>query len=226
MALLLPLCGFSQSDSTTAATGPKPGGILMLGMRTTTSLFTERSGTGLGLGGQFRLRLTNRVNTDWFADYITNNLDNLGNRTDYHIGWSVLFYLVDPESQRSIASYRDTRAIYRNRTRRVIPYFLAGHCFDYTRLENNSSTHPQSTERWSSAIQAGGGVHFPIPKIGDLSLTSQYMMHLGNDVHSEVMTSNTFDKWLEFHEDEGSSLEGHLLVTLSLNVRITDLWSR
>ncbi|MGL4599812.1 MAG: hypothetical protein ACRCYO_19965, partial [Bacteroidia bacterium] len=39
--------------------------------------------------GQFRIRLTDRINTEWFADYISTNLNNLASRSDYHIGWSV-----------------------------------------------------------------------------------------------------------------------------------------
>lgn len=227
LALLLPCVMNAQRDSTAAA-GPKPGGIFMLGMRTTSSLFTHGSNPGLGLGGQFRIRLTPRINTDWFADYITNDLEGLGKRTDYHIGWSVLFYLYEPESQRKIATQLDTRVYMKKQQRRVIPYILAGHCFDYTLMANNSITHPETAERWSSAIQGGAGVHFPIKKVGDLSFTSQYMMHLGTDIHGEVMTENgpVYSKWMTFHEDEGGSLEGHLLLTLSLNVRIADLWSR
>lgn len=227
LVAILPCVLFAQQDSTTAA-GAKPGGILMLGMRTTSSLFTNGSNGGLGLGGQFRIRLTRRINTDWFADYITNDLNGLGKRTDYHIGWSVLFYMVDPESQRSVSLSKHTRGFIKKQPRRVIPYILAGHCFDYTYMVNNSITHPESAERWSSAIQGGAGVHFPIKKVGDLSFTSQYMMHLGTDIHGEVITqtSPVYSQWMFFHEDEGGSLEGHLLLTLSLNVRIADLWSR
>ena len=227
MAVLLPFFATAQRDSTATA-GAKPGGIFMLGMRTTSSLFTHGTNTGLGLGGQFRIRLTPRINTDWFADYITSDLNGLGKRTDYHIGWSVLFYLVEPESQRSVSVLRNTRGYMKNQQRRVVPYLLAGHCFDYTRMANNSAAHPETAERWSSAIQGGAGVHFPIPKVGDLSFTSQYMMHLGNDIHGEVVTQTApvFNEWMTFHEDEGGSLEGHLLLTLSLNVRRADLWSR
>lgn len=227
LAVVLPCTLVAQRDSTAAA-GAKPGGIFMLGMRTTGSLFTRGTTPGLGLGGQFRIRLSPRINTDWFADYITNDLNGLGKRTDYHIGWSVLFYLYEPESQRSISALRNTRGYRKTLPRPVVPYILAGHCFDYTLMANNSITHPETAERWSSAIQGGAGVHFPIQKIGDLSFTSQYMMHLGTDIHGEVMTetSPVYSRWMTFHEDEGGSLEGHLLLTLSLNIRIADLWSR
>ncbi len=46
-----------------------------LGMRSTISGFSN-DGWGIGTGGQFRIQLSNRVNTDWFADYITININN------------------------------------------------------------------------------------------------------------------------------------------------------
>ncbi|HEY1040891.1 MAG TPA: hypothetical protein VGF30_15860, partial [Bacteroidia bacterium] len=68
-------------------------GQFSLGVRNTTSLFTDAGSPGTGFGGQFRIRMGKRVNTDWFADYLTTDLDGLGYRRDGHIGWSVLFYL-------------------------------------------------------------------------------------------------------------------------------------
>ena len=56
-------------------------GQFSLGVRSTFSLF-DHDGAGLGTGGQFRIRLDDRVNTDWFADFITINTDN-GVRSTY-----------------------------------------------------------------------------------------------------------------------------------------------
>ena len=51
-------------------------GILSLGVRTTVSLFndSETNNFGTGAGGQFRLQLAERLNTDWFFDYLTANV--------------------------------------------------------------------------------------------------------------------------------------------------------
>ena len=70
-----------------------------------------------------------------------------------------------------------------------------------------------------SAVQAGAGVHFNLSPRLDLSFVTQYMLHLGNEIHTEVHEGQ-----LEFYEEEGSSFEGHLLFHLSINYKIADLW--
>jgi len=178
------------------------GGLFSLGTKTTLSAFNghEDESPGFGIGGQFRLQFADRVNSDWFFDYITSDIGKVASRTDYHIGWSVLHYLTQDPSTR------------------LRPYLLAGHCFDYTILQDNANfTHRK--ERFSSAVQAGGGVHFNLSPRLDLSFVTQYMLHLGNELHAEV-----HDGHLEFHEEDGTSFEGHLLFHLSINYKIADLW--
>lgn len=178
------------------------GGIFSLGVRTTVSTFNhgEFANTGMGLGGQFRLQFADKVNSDWFFDYITGDVENFASRTDYHIGWSVIFYPT------------------KNLTPKVRPYILAGHCFDYTRIVDNSDA-TNFMERWSSAVQGGAGVHFNLSDRLDLSVVSQYMIHLGTDVHAE-----RHDNEVHFHEEKGASLEGHLLFHVGINYKIADLW--
>ena len=155
---------------------------------------------GFGVGGQFRLQFADRVNSDWFFDYITSDISDVATRTDYHIGWSVMYYLTqDPAT-------------------RLRPYLLAGHCFDYTIFEDNSGIELKK-ERFSSAVQAGAGVHLNLTERLDLSFVTQYMLHLGNELHAEVHNGH-----LHFHESHGSSFEGHLLFHLSINYKIADLW--
>ena len=138
---------------------------------------------------------------------ISTNIMNAGRRVDGHIGWSVLFYPIEKEKFR--------------------PYVLAGHCFDYTRIEafsyptvDNSS---QDSERWSSAIQAGLGMHYMLTPRFDFSFNAQYMMHLGKDVHAHVHEVNGLPE-LSIEEHDGASLEGHVLLTFSINYAIADLW--
>lgn len=66
------------------------GGTVSLGVRSTVSTFNSHhdEGTGLGVGGQFRIQFADRVNSDWFFDYIKSDIGNFASRTDYHIGWS------------------------------------------------------------------------------------------------------------------------------------------
>lgn len=182
-------------------------GQFSLGVRNTTSLFTDAGSPGTGFGGQFRIRMGKRVNTDWFADYLTTDLDGLGYRRDGHIGWSVLFYLgKDPL-----------------RPKKLSPFVAAGHCFDYTKVY--SLANGESKDRWSSAVQLGIGTHYNITERFDVTLMTQYMNHLGSDLHSHIKTENGV-KHMEIEKHEGFGLEGHVLVTLSLNYRLGNLWGR
>ncbi len=196
---LFPLMGQAQESTS--------GGGLQLGLRTTASMFNSTGNFGRGVGGQFRLQLSQALNTDWFADYFTENLNNLGRRTDAHIGWSVVFY---------------TR--YEGKFQ---PFLVAGHCFDYTKITtfavSGLNIFPQTKERWSSAVQAGVGGQWNISKLLNFTLQTQYMLHLGKDIHVHETTSSDI-KYLAIEEHSGSSLEGHLLVTFAFNIKIAELW--
>jgi hypothetical protein len=178
------------------------GGLFSLGGRTTISTFNhgEFGNTGLGIGGQFRLQFADQVNSDWFFDYIQGKVDDVAFRTDYHIGWSVLFY---PTKKFDVP---------------VRPYILAGHCFDYTRVVDNADRN-NFMERWSSAVQGGAGVHVNLSQRLDLSVVGQYMVHLGTDVHADVINGQ-----VQFRQEKGASLEGHLLFHVGINYKIADLW--
>lgn len=172
-----------------------------LGGRSTISTFSDE-GFGLGTGGQFRLQLSNKVNTDWFADYISINNDNIRNEY-FHIGWSVLFYPIEK------LQYPDHK---------LQPFILAGHCFDYnqkTLLKNPSV----KKDRWGSAVQGGIGFHFNISKRSDITLMSQYMIHLTKELEVTETNGN-----YSIENSASNILQGHLLSTISLNYKVFKLW--
>jgi len=175
-------------------------GMFSLGLRSTLSTFGD-DGTGLGAGGQFRIQLSDRVNTEWFADYISINQDSKVRSVYYHIGWSVMFY---PFVQKSNPLFQ--------------PYIIAGHCFDYNKMTeiNNPSNNKQ---RWGSAVQAGIGTHINLSSKLDVSLSSQYMMHLTTDLHAETKSGPVIIK-----TEKENALQGHLLTTLSINYKLARLW--
>jgi hypothetical protein len=177
-------------------------GMFSLGVRNTLSLFNSHEAASFGAGGHFRIQLSDRVNTEWFADFIKSSTQDLG-RTDYHIGWSVMYYVLNP-----------------TKTKFVQPYIEAGHCFDYTQLRITSNN--LSKDRWSSAMQMGIGVHFNITPRFDITLKSQYMLHLGGHLHAHKDINGIF----EISEHEGFEAEGHLLNTISLNYKIGRIWKR
>lgn len=179
------------------------GGVLSVGARNVFSTFNDGvwANMGTGTGGQFMLQFSNRVNTAWFFDYITSGVGNYANRTDYHIGWSVMYYLVPSDKMPKWQ-----------------PYVLAGHCFDYSNIKDNSND-ANFKERWSSAVQAGFGTHYNFTSRLDASLQAQYMIHLGNDIDTEYENGK-----VNFISKNGVNLEGHLLITLSVNFKLADLW--
>ena len=150
------------------------------------------------------MRFGERVNSDWFADYIAINIKDKVRSEYYHIGWSVLFY---PFSELQYPKL-------------LQPYVLAGHCFDYNR--KTAIGDPSNTrDRWGSAVQAGIGTHFNLSEKFDVSLTCQYMIHLTKELEAEI------DGDQVTIEDHGhTSLEGHLLTTVSLNYKLFRLWKR
>jgi hypothetical protein len=204
--LIIPFFGFSQEKTNSK------GGEIELGVRNTLSTFGSTENTGYGFGGQFRIRISNKLNTEWFADFIAEDIDGIAKRNDYHIGWSVMFYPFNPENKK------------------VTPYILAGHCFDYTKIsavqiQSTENIHPEAS-RLSSATQVGIGTQFHLSEQFNLSVSSQYMVHLGQDLHTEVHYENGIKELHVEKEGHGESLslEGHILFTISLNYKIADLW--
>lgn len=175
-------------------------GRFSLGTRNTISLFNDESGTGTGIGGQFRFQLSSRLNTEWYLDYISSRGPAGASRRDHHIGWSVLYY---------------PGKISRNQF--LKPYLIGGHCFDRSELAWSENRHEPAIT-YSMATQAGAGCHLRITDGLDCSLSAQYMLHFGKHVHAELEEG-------EVHVERdvfGRSL-GHLLMTVSFNYVIGSL---
>jgi hypothetical protein len=180
---------------------PHQSGTLSIGLRNTVSLF-DKDGAGLGTGGQMRIRFSERVNTDWFADYISINVNNQVRSEYYHIGWSVLFY---PFTSASL-------------TNNWQPYILGGHCFDYN--VKTVIQHPEvHNYRWGSAVQMGAGSHYHLTDKFDISLTCQYMLHLTKELELSGSAPT-----IQIVKPENEALQGHLLITLGINFKLFHLW--
>ena len=202
--LLVPLCLVptllpAQAQDPASA----GGGAVSLGVRSAFSFFNDGrwNYVGLGTGGQVRVQLSERVNTDWYFDFLSGTSGNDGHRKDLHIGWSVLYYPFDPAA-----------------TRHFKPYILAGHCFDNARLSSNTDANLHA-ECWSSAVQAGVGTHLLVGDRSDVSLVAQYMIHLGTDLHA-----HDDGEGVTFEQEHGVSLEDHLLFHVSYNYKLFNAW--
>lgn len=214
MQILTVIVGILLSTSVFSQNLPGKG-MLSLGTRSTLSTFEEDKANdmGLGLGGQFRLQVNDRINTEWFSDFIKTNISNLGYRNTAHIGWSVMYY--------PWKGVKENVALLK-------PYVMMGHCFDYakytlaTRDPNSTfigTTEYTKSSRLTSAIQGGIGTHINLSPRFDFSLSSQYMIHIGGHTHIEIHDGVPY-----MHEEKGLNFQGHLLFTLSMNYKIANLW--
>ncbi len=177
-------------------------GNFSLGTRNTLSFFNDDGVVGKGIGGQFRLQVNDRINTEWYMDYITSKNGVYTYRNDYHIGWSVMYYM--------------SKQVYFDRF--LQPYFIAGHCFDYAKMadQHNSQNQAHAT---SMATQAGLGTHLNITPRLDCSFSGQYMLHFGKEINSTIASDAVVISKSNF-----SHPDGHLLFTVSFNYKWADLW--
>ena len=221
-SLLFSVCTMGQDTDKSKKDRADEVGQFQIGMRSTVSLFDHQAYPGLGYGGQFRIRPTKRLNTEWYMDYIKTDISGLGQRETVHIGWSVMFYPFNAEAKKGSFT----------------PYIIGGHCFDYAKVTSNSYFVPQSfmpiqnsVKRWSTAVQMGLGTNFYVSDKVDISFSGQYMTHIGNELHVDVLNHHGEEvghddtganNHLVINENPSKALEGHLLMTLSMNIRIAD----
>lgn len=181
-------------------------GMFSLGLRNTVSAFNSGAAQnyGLGIGGQFRIQINDRINSEWFADYINSKQHQQVFRNDAHIGWSILYYLQKKQNL-TISFFQ--------------PYIQMGHCFDFTQIGIVNSLQ-KPLKRWSSALQLGIGTHFLVSKKFDISIGSQYMIHLGNDIDTKISNEQ-----IVIEQKNGNiSWEGHWLNTISINYKIKSIF--
>lgn len=201
---------FGQEETASTSTTDSKNRSFSLGIRSTQSLFGSSGYPGMGFGGQFRIRLGKKLNTEWFADHIKTDLGGVGHRETAHIGWSVMFYPFNSEVEKGA----------------FLPYILAGHCFDFAKINgyehrgiSEESTRFE-TKRWSSAVQAGVGASYYLTPRFDASFSVQYMSHLGNDLHAsvaEIYFPEVGPHLVNNGKPDQLALEGHLLLAFSLN---------
>lgn len=185
-------------------------GMFSLGSRSTISLFNHYGkGVGTGMGGQFRIQLSERVNTEWYLDYISSQSESLIGRKDLHIGWSVFFYYLKNNSSSE---------------KLLQPFFEVGHCFDHTFV--NEIGTDNFLERWSSAAQLGAGLSFNLTPRLDFTPKFQYMIHLGSDIEADIVSDGHDHNHVILSKNNGVNLEGHMLISLSMNYKVGKLWGK
>jgi hypothetical protein len=178
-------------------------GTFSAGTRNTVSMFNDDNAVGIGIGGQSRIQFYDRLNTEWYFDYITSKNASYTYRNDYHIGWSVMLYTKN--------NYQFDRLLQ--------PYLIAGHCFDYSKVTEQNAKN-NFADRLSMATQAGIGTHINITQKLDCSLSGQYMLHFGKEIETTIQGDEVI-----FEKQNFSRPDGHLLFTLSINYKFFHLWN-
>jgi hypothetical protein len=186
----------------------KNAGRFMLGLRTTVSAFSDVGYYGLGTGGQFRIQLGPKLNTEWYYDHIQTDLGGLGRRVDEHIGWSVMYYALGQKTAKG----------------KFTPYIEAGNCFDYTTVRVNYTVSTAPLSRGSAAVHLGLGTHYNLSERTDITFKAQYMLHLGSGIEEEVHTDDITQAKTLIITKGSPAIDGHLLLTCSVNFLVADLW--
>lgn len=180
-------------------------GNFSVGTRNTISMFNDDKAIGTGIGGQFRFQFMDKLNSEWYADYIPSQT-KISHRDDYHIGWSLMYYF--------------GKNVHFDHV--LQPYLIAGHCFDYSYVRQVGN-RSNSADRFSSATQAGLGTHFNITKRFDCSLSAQYMLHFGKEIEVEPVEGGS-DGAVDIQRSEFTQPDGHLLFTVSFNYKFVNFW--
>jgi len=211
IASLLPQGNLFAQDSTKTVSKSKEvftdnfGGVFSFGARSDINIFTAApKSPGIGSGGSVRLQILERLNTEWFGDYITTSLYGKLHRVDAHVGWNVMFYVISPKGFK----------------RKFTPFIAAGQCFDYTSVQmdgENQKLYSKST----AAVQMELGCHYNITPRFDISLSTLYDLHLGKDLDTDLNPDGT----VSITESKGAGWEGHVMIILSAHYKICRLWN-
>jgi hypothetical protein len=202
LLLLLPLRIYAQD-----ADENKNAGRFMIGYRSTVSAFSDAGFYGFGSGAHVRVQFGPLINSEWYYDHITTDLGGIGRRADEHIGWSVMFYALGQHTEKG----------------KFTPYIEAGNCFDYTAVRANYAGG-SFADRSSAAVHLGLGTHYNLSKRADITFKAQYMIHIGTDVDEKIVTDELTGAKSLVVTKGGAGLNGHLLMTCSVNFLIADLW--
>ena len=204
IAAALCLLGTISTQAQTKYTTYQSPGMFSLGTRNTVSMFNHDNAVGVGIGGQARVQLLKKIGSEWFFDYIPSKNGKLTFKNDYHFGWSIMYYPSKNTTEQ----------------RFIQPYMLVGHCFDYSKVTEQAN-RKNYADRWSMATQAGLGTHFNFGSRLDASLSAQYMLHFGKEIETSL------DKGAVIIEKaSNTSIDGHFLVTLSINYKLFHWWNR
>ena len=103
--------------------------------------------------------------------------------------------------------------------RRVQPFLSLGAAADYSSVREMKNKENEAG-RWNLGVMGGLGMHINITWRTDITLSAHYMVHFGE----KIETVNTGEEIVFL--PGGNGTDGHLLLTMSMNFKMMDLWKK
>lgn len=213
LAPVVSLVGIATSNQHAIAQHQKTknpySGDLQFGLRGTLNPFIKNAVSWIGYGAQVRVKVSRRVNTEWFADYFPATIKWNGERRDIRIGSAIEYYPL--------------HEIYTGKE--CTPYFSIGPTSTYTQL-NSRTFNAESWEakRWSFGVIAGMGMLLNVGKKLNFGFVTQYCAQAATEFKIQNSTISDVSDSRTTLPDTKVSYEGQLLFCMSVNYTLGDLW--
>lgn len=177
-------------------------GIFALGVRIPFGFSDSPDGLNIsqGLGLNSRIQLGKHYNTEFFGEYLNGRYGDSSVRNNAHIGASFMLYT-------------------QNKLRRVQPFFFAGPAADYEKIHQTTNA-ANTASRWNFAAHGGLGMHINVSWRSDVTISTAYMLRFGPKIES-ISTNDQ-----QLFVAGGNGVDGQLLVTVSMNFKMLDLWKK
>lgn len=184
-------------------------GDLQFGLRGTLNPFIKNASSWIGYGAQMRIKISRRINTEWFADYFPATIKWSGERRDIRIGSAIEYYPL--------------HEIYTGKE--CTPYFSIGPTSTYTQL-NSRTFNAESWEakRWSFGVIAGMGMLLNVGKKLNFGFVTQYCSQVATELKFNKKYVGDAKSLPTKIPDTKVSYEGQLLLCMSVNYTIGNLW--
>ena len=184
-------------------------GDLQFGLRGTLNPFLKNAASWISYGAQIRIKVSRRVNTEWFADYFPATIKWSAERRDIRMGSAIQYYPL--------------HEIYTGKE--CTPYFSIGPTSTYTRISSREFNSQQwEAKRWSFGVIAGMGMLLNVSRKFTFGFVTQYCAQLATEFKFQNATIIGVSDSQTTLPDTKVSYEGQLLFCMSVNYTLGDLW--
>ncbi len=212
LAPALSLVGIANPDQYVVAqhlqTKNPYSGDFQFGIRGTLNPFLKNAASWISYGAQMKIKISRRINTEWFADYFPATIKWAAERRDIRMGSAIQYYPL--------------HEIYTGKE--CTPYFSIGPTSTYTRISvRDYGSQQWEAKRWSFGVIAGMGMLLNISKKLNFGFVTQYCSQLTTEFKfvNTVSDEHNFPVRLP---DTKIGYEGQLLFCMSVNYTLDDLW--